>query len=260
MKKLITLCFTLLIVGSALSQVILFGRKPAAAAAPPPSPSLWIVSTNVSPIAANGGNVTNITDISGNGHTFSFYNATPSYFTNGQNSLPYIAFGTGTYLTNATLPTSLSGADTPFTAIIVAQKGTPDGTMFQVGSTASANQGNAISGEFGSWRVWRRDDANTMADVNTGTYNTGVWVFSVVFSGTSVSLYTNSTAVFSAQSQNVGTLTLNTAVIGGRSLGGTFSSVWDGGKIYEIKLWAGTALSDTDRGTEETALRSKYGL
>ena len=72
-------------------------------------------------------------------------------------------------------------------------------------------------------------------------------------------MYTNSTAVFTAQSQNVGTLTLNVAVIGGRNLGGTLSSVFDGGKIAEIKIF-NSSLSGGDRATEETSLKTKYGF
>ena len=259
MKRILLISLLLLsvIVSVSADRRRLLGARNVASAAAP-SPSLWIVASNSSNIVPNG-NVTNVTDISGNGHTFTYYNATPSYTSNAVNGLPALTFGTGTYLTNATFPSVLTGSDAPFTAFIVAQKGGPAGTIFQMGSTSDADTSHAISGEFSNWRVWRRDDAGTLADINTGTFNTSWWLFSVVFDGTTVSMYTNSTAVFTAQSQNVGTLTLNVAVIGGRNLGGTLSSVFDGGKIAEIKIF-NSSLSGGDRATEETSLKTKYGF
>lgn len=261
MKRILLISLLLLAVICTVSadrRRLLGVRNVASAAAP--SPSLWIVATNVSPIASNGGNVTNLTDISGNGHTFvATVGAYPSYNTNGQNGLPTIQFGTGTILTNFSFGSTLAGSDVAFTVVAVLKRTVSAQTYFQLGSTTDADTSHAMANDGAAYRCWRRDDAGTIADVTGGTIDTSYHIITTVFSGTTVSQYDKSTAIFSAQAQDVGACTFNAAVIGGRMLGGTLSTDWASGFISEIKVW-NSALSSGDRATEVSAMASKYGL
>lgn len=205
-------------------------------------------------------------DQSGNGHTATAAASTnrPAY-SNTINGKTVLTFdGSSDYLTANALATHLNGNDTPFSLLFAVKPATTTpstfGNVFSAGSSAGANYYHALSYRSDSYiGVGRRAVFPDSVDLSSSptTYTTNVQVLSMVFSGTTVNVYVNGTAVISAAALNVGTLGTNLNRIGiGAFVRNTVVNYFQG-DIAELCVYD-SALSAANRAAIEFYLKSRW--
>ncbi len=183
----------------------------------------------------------------------------PTYKTNILNGLPVVRFdGTNDYLAANGLGTLISGADKPFTVVI----------LFRAASGADVyswgNSGNTVP--FLTMRIssdkptsWKRDDAGSGTQkIPTDGASTTYRIVSHRHTGTAVSLYVNGVATsVLATADDLGTTTTNIFTLG--AFGRTTFSGFMNGDIAEAIIY-NRALTDSERRQLERYLGAKWGI
>jgi hypothetical protein len=177
---------------------------------------------------------------------------------NGLNALDFD--GANYWLTANGLISSFTGSDKPFTILSVclcdAPTAAPQSSIWAIGSSASPNQFQSQVYQNSQNIANRRDDGGTIV-TSGASYISGVNLNCLVFTGTTVSSYTNATANYSGSSQDVGVLTLDRFAIGA-TIRNTNSHFFDG-TIGEVIIY-NTALSDANRISIQQYLGNKWGI
>lgn len=210
------------------------------------------------------GQVSRWEDRSGNANhaTQSTLAKRPSYMTNVTNGKPAIYFdGVDDLLAANGIATSLTGSDKPFT-IIMALKMVGTGTdqvLWSLGKSDSATQFHELynNATGPTWSLSRKDDAGTRVDAAGGTPNTNASIISIVFTGTTTSLWANGTLAIDAAAQDVTAMTVNQFAWG--CLYRTTESSFGNFYLYEAAVYS-RALSDGERIMVQRYLGNKYAL
>lgn len=156
----------------------------------------------------------------------------------------------------------LTGSDVPFSLVWAGKQSSTSGNRSFWGSARSGSghplhrfRCNATS----SYHSDRRDDSGTSVSVSGGTPDTSAHVFALVFTGTTVSLWRDGTAVFTGQAQNVGTLTLDAfSVLGWSRPSPEVDEEFLAGDLFELLLYD-SALSDAPRQELQAYLKTRWG-
>jgi hypothetical protein len=121
------------------------------------------------------------------------------------------------YLAANALATVVSGADTPFSVVLVARLAdvADRRAYFSAGNTGTGNSFCSLDASFNtSYRVLRTDDAGSATSSNNGAPSTAAQVITFIFSGTTVTVRVNGVTVTNGDALNVGTITFNVFSIG----------------------------------------------
>lgn len=182
----------------------------------------------------SGSDITQLTDVSGNGNHAIQNGAAgiPSYEATGLNSKPSARFtaSSSEYLKSNAIASLVSGSDVPFSMLWVGR--TLSATAVQrpwcFGSSTD-NDPRAALLHLGSssYMAQRLDDAGANDNQTGGTTDTLWHVWSLVFTGTTVSFYVGTTAILSAASHNVGAFNVDRFAMGA-FLQATPTQFWDG--------------------------------
>lgn len=208
-------------------------------------------------VQTSGSNVTQWNDQSGNGnHALGGAGHYPTLGAGG------IVFnGSSQYLTIDSLASIFSGADKPFTLILVKEETT---TAFTDRPFSTGNSGTNVptfsiyyDNPPDNYVFNLRDNTNTVADHAFGTVTTNRTLLTIVMSGTTVSIWEDNTPVLTDAAANVGTVSVNRVSIGvlrRSDLGGYFH-----GNIQAVLVYS-VALSATDRAALDTWLMSEFSI
>lgn len=138
--------------------------------------------------------------------------------------------------------TLMSGTDVPFSIAWVGKKTSTTGHRSFWGTNNSADADslhrfrcNANT----SYNSDRRDNGGGNSNATGGTPDTNTHAFVLAFSGTAVSLWVDGSAVFSAQAQNVGAVTMTSFSVGAwfRNAAGEATEEFLAGDLYEMGVY-----------------------
>ena len=166
--------------------------------------------------------------------------------------------GVDDHLLSNSVATLLAGSDKPFSLIMFSKSSEASATLRNAWGFAQ-NAGSAymrydLDNSLNVAR--RRDDAATSASANGGVHDTSGNVWSVVFTGTAISIYKNGSAVINSGSLNVGTASFDRFAIGAGYFAGALLNYFSG-SIADVAVY-NTALGSTDRQSVEAYLTAKY--
>lgn len=179
----------------------------------------------------------------------------------GINSSRSIVFdGVNDHLFCNSIGSLLAGSDTPFSLVIFSRSNEANATLrnawglAQNASTAYMRYDldNALN------VVRRREDAGTSASANGGVNDTSNNIWSVVFTGTAISIYKNGSIVINSAALNVGTTSFDRFAIGAGYFAGALLNYFLG-YIGEVLVYD-SVLSSTDRENIEQYLIDKWTL
>jgi hypothetical protein len=230
---------------------------------PPPSVATWLIADGITGLT-NGAAVALWPDASGHGYDAmqNSPNRRPTYVTGAINGLPVLRFSAAS--TNYLAFTRPVQDDFTIIFVFRATQGVGTGTAFYQGAGLVNGEVATTVNDFGT-------SLNANGRILAGTGNPDVTIASAS------STYTNGQPhiVVFKRTRNTGALALyvdgatqGTATGGQQSLTSPSQLVLGAqqtllnyltGDIAEVKIYA-TALNDTDRIAEETALKCKYGL
>lgn len=223
----------------------------------------WLDAADTSTITSSGGAVSsvrnkanaNIPFVQGTGVNQPI---TGTRTINGLNTLDFD--GANYWLTANGLISYFTGSDMPFTIFSVCLCDTPtaatQSSIWAIGNSASGAQFQSQVYQSSLNVCNRRDDTSTIA-TSGATYIAGNNINCVVFTGTTISSYTNATTNYTGTSLDVGTLTLDRFAIGA-TIRNTNAHFFDGA-IGEVIIYKG-ALSSTDRIAIQRYLGNKWGV
>jgi len=222
----------------------------------------WLTGTAISGVA-NGAALANWPDLSGNGDNAAQTNglAQPVYLANGVNGLPAVSF-------NAAGSNYLSFArpvQDDFTLFCVFQstQGLSSGSLYFQGAGLVSGEVSGVTGDFGTClfsggQVCAGTGNPDIGVSSTGGFNNGrphLLTFKRIESTGEVDLYVDSVFMGTTNGSTSTLQAPNQLVLGAQQTLDNFFS----GKIAEVKIFS-AALSDADRGAEESELECKYGI
>lgn len=240
-----------------------------------PGCSLWLDATDSSTLTLSGSNVSQWSDKSGLGYSFTQSSPNqPTYSASGFGNRGSIVFnGSTSYLQSSTFGGLFGGEDTPMSFFIV-MKFTDHTTpsiqyIFGVWTGTSGNGFYSPlhvdnSNNANKWRVARRDNTGTsLYPVSTGAniVSGTSYVNSTIFSGTTLNGFINGSTDtgFTNAGANVGTLgTSNTIASIGILIRSTIQYPFNG-EIGEILVYQ-SSLVTSQRQQIEGYLADKWGL
>lgn len=232
--------------------------------------SLWLRSdigaytdAGKTTLAANGEKVYIWADQSGNGNDSvqsGVDSVKPEFVTNVVNSYPAIRFDGDAKMRVASALT-LNGADQPFSLFLVV-KADSTAASICVGSFADASDASAVHTFLehvsSQYRIFRRDDGDSYASPSFGTPDTNWNYFSIVFTGTTISVWKNGAQILTDQAMNVGTLSIDEISIGSFRYSSSPANYWDG-DIAEIAVYI-SAFGSSDRQRVEQYMADRYAI
>ena len=177
---------------------------------------------------------------------------------NGLNALDFD--GSTEYLSANGLAGLFTGSDKSMTVFSVCQSDAPSGgTQQSIWGLGYSSTTNPIMYQYylsSTNGITRRDDAGTIVTISPAIIS-GVNVNAIVFSGTTVSSYTNATTNASGSAMDVGNITVDRFAIGAllRPTAGQFFN----GVISEVIIY-NTALTDEQRISIQRYLGNKWGI
>ncbi len=216
----------------------------------------WLKSDNG--VTTSSSNVTQWTDLTGNGNTFSQSNSSyqPTLTTGAVNGLPAITFnGSSQYLVapsgfaNFTSGASMFIVTKPTSSVTSAR-------FLDIGTGSTTNSFGVCEYSPSAYLLYSFN-GSTGSSIQ-GTLTTSQYqILEAIQNGSGTgSLYTNGTSVASGSVNNINNTTRSAPVIGAYTGGGTY---YFQGQIAEILIYS-TALSSTQRQAVENYLLSRYGL
>ena len=222
----------------------------------------WMDAADLSTITSSGGSVSSVRNKANS--LIPFVQATgakqPITGTrtiNGNNTLDFNSAALMNLTANG-LAAYLTGSDKPFTVFSVCQCDTPNttqNTVWSINSTSTNTPFHSQVYQTGNLTSSRRDDANTI--VNTSApYIAGVNINTIIFTGTDISSYTNTTTNYTNTAMNVGTLTLNSFGVGATTR--TSDIYGFDGAIGEVIIYS-RALSASERLDVDRYFGNKWG-
>ncbi len=230
------------------------------------SPALWIDFADSSTVTTSGGDITQVTDKSGNGNTYSQATSTfrPAYISSAYNGRNVARFdGTNDFLGRTTnnLARNVGGL-----TIYVVRKfdATPSSAQYLLQiNTALSNARVVVYGGATGFMVagGRRLDADsfsTTASSTTIDTNLAISVASFDYSNSDLDIYLNKTLDGGTTSFQTNGSTSNTASTGS-AIGSTFSINFFDGDIGEIIIF-NSEHTATQRDTVLNFLGFKWGL
>lgn len=231
----------------------------------------WDASSVVVDTSAPSNSVSQILDLSGNGHALSQGTKAnqPSYLLNQIAGRPVLSFLTDDRLLGTTSITNYaSGNDVPFSyfTVLKVNNQANEASMAWGNATNSSAQFIVLRPDIGSgansvFRDTRTDDTATGVNMNINGSTNGIFMIHVhSFSGTAFTsrIVANYTNVFSSGSGNVGVVTLNTFAMGCFSRNAGFTQHLDG-MIAEMGLYS-RGISTNEQNTIIRYLQHKYSI
>jgi hypothetical protein len=223
----------------------------------------WLDASDVSTITSSGGSVSSVRNKVNSGVPFiqgvgTDQPTTGTRTINGLNSLDFD--GANDYLTANALASLFTGDDKPMTILSACLCDDPtvisQSSIWAVGSSATTTPFYSQVYQNSLNVANRRDDSSSQVN-SSAAYIAGNNVNCLVFTGTTVSSYTNNTTNYSGTSQNTGVLTLDRFAIGAtiRSTNTNFFN----GIIGEVIIY-NRALSDSERILVQRYLGNKWGI
>ena len=177
---------------------------------------------------------------------------------NGRSALDFN--GTSTLLNADALAAIFSGSDKPFTIFSVSECDAPSSglqsSIWAFGYSGSTSQFQSQVYQNSLNISNRRDDAGTIAG-SFAPAIAGVNVSCIIFTGTTISSYTNTTVNYANTAMDVGVLTLDKFTIGATSR--TAEQHFFDGRIGEIIGYEG-AMNNTERLAIMNFLGTKWGV
>lgn len=177
---------------------------------------------------------------------------------NGRNTLDFD--GANSFLTANGIAAYLTGSDKPFSAFSVCLCDTPttglQNSIWAMGYSANSTPFQSQVYQNSQNITNRRDDAGVIAP-SGATYISGNNVNAAIFTGTTISSYTNAATNYSGTSQDVGALTLDRFAVGA-TIRSSNTHFFDG-IIGEFILY-NRALTTTERTQIMDYLSNKWGV
>jgi hypothetical protein len=214
--------------------------------------------------AGNGDVIGGWVDKSGNGYAVTQGTTAnkPTMTVNSINGIAAPVFDGGDYLTNGPLGALFSGSDVPFTVAAVFKQNSVAASQYM---WAFGNSGNDLPFhasrlyQTGSLKYmsYRSDNTGATATPSGGTNDISPHVGYLVFTGTTVSIVIDGTAVVSGAASDVGALTVNQFAMGG--LLRTSFSLGFNGPIGELVV-INRAITSVEAGQLNRYMGSQWGI
>jgi secreted trypsin-like serine protease len=219
-------------------------RRPSA---PPAGSRIWLRAD--AGVISSSGKVSSWQDQSGNGNhaTMSLSSRQPSIVTGALNSLPVIRFSGAQSLGLTSVFSSQS-----FTIFIVGKNSNPSESFSMILGPGGSSANNQLRWENGTQSLIVGTGNNLPATTST-VANTRIYhALSVRYNASTLTVYRDGNLVSTNSFTTSGAWTF-------AQLGAWYSSYFLTGDLAEVLVYP-TALSETDRGTANGYLRTKYAL